>query len=322
MFAFDAVRFTFRISGMLSPRMAGRMAARLFHTPPKVALTPDQLALARKADEILDRSDRQVMDIEGQKVVTWRMNAVGQSRGTVVLIHGWTGAARFMVGFATEVVAAGYDAVLMDLPAHGASTGRTTDVAECGRVLRAILHKVGPVRGLIGHSFAGGVISVALNDPETAALADEANIAIVSSPNQYSYVTRQFAGFVELTPPALQVFEDLACARIGMKMQDAQGHKLLADVDCPMLVVHCRDDVEISVNQALRWKAGRKSARLHLTRGYGHRNIVHAPEVTRLVADFIAEGPAAKAGKPPRSLFALFTEFLRRLRPAGPPRAT
>ena len=123
---FDAIQKTFRLSERLSPRLAGRLAAHLFHKPPPVAtLTPAQERLARQADAVLERAERRVRLLARRKVVTYHIPAAGAPRGEVVLVHGWTGRARFMVGFALELMAAGFSPILVDLPAHGEAGGHS-----------------------------------------------------------------------------------------------------------------------------------------------------------------------------------------------------
>ena len=162
-FTFGTIRKTFHLSERLSPRLAGRIAAHLFHMPPPVAtLAPNQERLARQADAVLALSERRERVLAGNMVVTYHLPAVGAPRGDVILVHGWTSRARFMVAFALELMAAGFNAILVDLPAHGEAAGRTTDVRICANVLKGLLRETGPVSGLVGHSFAGGVISLAL----------------------------------------------------------------------------------------------------------------------------------------------------------------
>jgi pimeloyl-ACP methyl ester carboxylesterase len=121
-------------------------------------------------------------------------------------------------------------------------------------------------------------------------LTSDARIALIASPDRYSYVTDQFARIVGLSPAAQAEFEAITCARIGVPMEEAVGHRLMQEAGLPLLIVHCQDDFEVAFREAEIWNDNFPQATLHAVRGLGHRDIVTAPIVTTRVAGFISAG--------------------------------
>jgi len=79
--------------------------------------------------------------------------------GTVLVVHGWTGEASFMTALAEPIRRAGYRVVLFDLPAHGLSGERSTNLIECARATVMVGRQFGPLSAIVAHSF-GGMISL------------------------------------------------------------------------------------------------------------------------------------------------------------------
>ncbi len=69
---------------------------------------------------------------------TLRGYAGGAGR-TVVLVHGWSGSAADWRHLAGDLIPAGWRVVVPDLPAHGMTAGRQTDLFVLGRALAAVL---------------------------------------------------------------------------------------------------------------------------------------------------------------------------------------
>ena len=67
-----------------------------------------------------------------------------------------------MGAFVAPLVGAGFQAVAVDLPAHGNSAGDSTDGFTCGRALRELCAEIGPVHGIVAHSFGGTSVLLAM----------------------------------------------------------------------------------------------------------------------------------------------------------------
>ena len=91
-------------------------------------------------------------------LVSWqRADTAGARR--VLLTHGWAGDAQQMRALGEALAAAGFDPVLLDLPAHGASDGARATLPQWVRALFTASAALGPWYGVVAHSL--GALAVA-----------------------------------------------------------------------------------------------------------------------------------------------------------------
>ena len=69
----------------------------------------------------------------------------------VLVVHCWTGEAAFMGAFGDFLRRRGYCAILMDMPAHGFSEGRTASLFDCARAVLEVAEAFGPIQFALGH---------------------------------------------------------------------------------------------------------------------------------------------------------------------------
>src|SRR4051812_26998235 len=106
-----ALRAVFTTVGSVAPGIAARWAELIFCTPPRHE--------PRTADEeFLARGRRFTVRNEGQELATWEWG----TGPTVLLVHGWGSRAGRFSALAAALVAAGFQVVAHDGPAHGTST--------------------------------------------------------------------------------------------------------------------------------------------------------------------------------------------------------
>lgn len=147
------MRLIFRALSRISPDLAALALHALYRRP---ALTRHynrkERALLKEASELFARAERldtPVVTASGRgQLRAWRFQAKGPSRGLVLLLHGWSADARAMTAFVGPLVEAGYDALAVDLPAHGGSSGATACAETAACAVAAMLE----VRGILARS--------------------------------------------------------------------------------------------------------------------------------------------------------------------------
>ncbi|MEM1382924.1 MAG: alpha/beta fold hydrolase [Pseudomonadota bacterium] len=294
---FTALRMVLRGVDWVSPKAAGEVAHWLFQWPPPSEPTsPEQRRLLVEAERRFAEGARKTVACGDSHVVTYRLPAEGAPRGTAVLVHGWTSRALHLGQYAERLRSAGYDVVCIDLPAHGASPGRLTNARQAADALQAVIADLGGVDLLLGHSFGGGVICLALRNPAIAALAPRAKIVLMSSPNQFSHVTGGVGAALGLSAEAQRHFERRAFALVGVTEAEGEGNPTLRKVGLPVLVLHCRNDQEIAFSQAERWLEVRDLVTLFALEGVGHRNILFDRQALDRVVTFARGGDRAARG--------------------------
>ncbi len=274
-----AIRAVFGLACAISPMLAGRLALRLFSTPLKTKrLSPAEMRLAERAQERLAQAERLVITSNGSNVITYRF---GQNRAesgqTIVLVHGWMSGARYMLAMVDPPLALGHEVICFDLPAHGESSGKTTNLAACAQALVAVIDQIGGANRIIAHSFGGAVTAYALSQLRPQQLGSNGHITLIASPNQLRVVTERFGAAIGLTPSALKIYQDRLCAPLGATLAEMDGNIMFAAAGYPLDIIHSIDDPEVSIEEARRYTQMGTTARLTELDGLGHRQILYKP---------------------------------------------
>lgn len=261
-----------RAIGPVSPRLAGRLAFRLWF---RTVRSPDPDGAAG----LLAGARRVRLEVGGSPFPTY----VWGDGPAVLLVHGWSSHAAHMTGFVPRLRDAGFGVVALDAPAHGRAPGRRTDIYEFRDALLAVGDRHGPFRGLVAHSLGSLAALVA------SASGLEAVRTVLLSPGiRLDTLLDTFAGRIGLAPA---VRSDLG--RRVRSFVEREPRRVLEDAPTvPTLVVHDRDDRDVPWEEGA-WLADRlPDARLRSTRGLGHRRLLQDPDVLEAAVRFLEQEDA------------------------------
>jgi pimeloyl-ACP methyl ester carboxylesterase len=181
-----------------------------------------------------------------------------------------------------------FSVVTFDMPAHGKSTGWTTNLIECANALKQVASLFSNVHGIVAHSFGGPVTALALAGlSANEAVFDVGRIALLAAPNESAYVTRRFGDELGLGVQAQSDFESAFEAACDCSLSDFTGSKYFARIDRPLLVLHGEDDVEVPVDHGQHY-GELAHCQFVCFEQIGHRDILYAPAVRDHVARFMA----------------------------------
>ena len=277
-------RLAFRTLDVVAPPLSVRLAARLWCTVPTGS--------GRRRDDrpipglFVDPSEVGSVALPGGRRVVTETWGEGLP---IYLVHGWGGWRGQLGAFVEPLLSRGYRVVAFDAPSHGESgpgllgPGRST-LAEMAEALRAVVETHGKPAGIVGHSLGCAAVAVAVQDG-----LDSPKLGFVAPTVEPISHTRDMAralGFSERT-------------RVGLlRRLESMVGRPMADFDLlamperaalpPTLVVHDRDDREISYDEAERLVASWPQADLVSTDGLGHQRILRDADVVALVAMFVA----------------------------------
>jgi pimeloyl-ACP methyl ester carboxylesterase len=272
------IRAVFRTLSRISPQLAGRLALQLFSTPlPVGRMTPAEQRLEARAKQRLENAERLTISTAKHSIVAYRL---GERRGaadrTILLVHGWMSGARFMLALAETLVARGDEVICFDLPAHGESSGRVTNLVDCGQALVAVANAVGPINMIIAHSFGGAVTAYATSQLGLKLTGDDARVILIASPNQLSDVTKRFSTALGLSDAARAIYERRLVQPLGGDLAAMDGNALYAATGMPLRIIHSSDDAEVPVEQGRRFLELGQQAQLIELDGLGHRRVLYA----------------------------------------------
>lgn len=268
----------------LSPDLGTRVALGLFFTPMPTKWLARSRAVPRPWVE------RQ-MPFEGGHISVWQRSDIEPGRPKVLLTHGWAGDAQQMRPLADTLAVAGFEPVLLDLPAHGRSGGWRSNLLQWVRALFAVTARFGPWDGVVAHSLGALAVSHALARGLPARRA--ALLALAPPPAQF---LRWFA-------QAMGAGEGLALRmsghverREGVSLSLFEPAWLGERVAQPTLIVHDRGDVTAPLSGSEALLAGLPAGRLHVTEGLGHRRLLSdAGVMQQVVAHLVASAPVLRA---------------------------
>jgi pimeloyl-ACP methyl ester carboxylesterase len=201
----------------------------------------------------------------------------------VLLLHGWGGASTDMAPLAAELAAAGYLAVVPDLPGHGSDRGRNTDVFRMAATADAAVGRFGPPRAVVAHSF-GAVVTFAAfqhGGPD--------RVVLVAPAVRGAFFIEAFKEIVGLGDKAYRRFRERFDAFAGPYLMDVMEGR--GDVNgADMLILHDPADDRTPFADAVSYAANRPATKLIEAPGTGHKGILRDGVTCRETVAFINAG--------------------------------
>ena len=215
---------------------------------------------------------------------TGRVAVWSWGRGpTVLLTHGWSGNAGDLAPLAAELVRAGFRTVLFDMPGHGSSSPRPTNLYVYLRTLEALGEIVGPLEGVVGHSLGGTATALALGQRSIAA-RKAVLLAPAVSPWAFSWDFARMIGLPrERVPGMVARTEEL----VGAKADGLDAAEAVRGLDTPVHIAHDPADLDVPFAHSTALAAAWAGATLVPRPGLGHRKILKDPETIAGVVGFV-----------------------------------
>jgi pimeloyl-ACP methyl ester carboxylesterase len=278
----------------LPPARAGDLAFRRFCTPKLSSRrTADHEILAARARFHL-RHARWVTvpTIHGAvQAYIYEPENMSAAAPSVLIAHGWTSEASFMAVFAEQLRRAGFRVVAFDQPAHGKSPGARASLIDCARALLEVATQLGPIQSVVAHSM--GCLASLLAGEGASPMAHAypfERYVLVSSPNRFADITTQFSDELKLSAAAKRVYEGHLERIAHRRIRDFTAARMLEAIGRPALLLHARDDYEISFANSVEIAEACPNATLAPFDNQGHRNILFAPPVIRAAVTYLQRG--------------------------------
>ena len=273
---FAVMRILFGILSVIAPRLAARRADRMFFTP---------IGLPRPESEMpyYESANHSSVEFNGKKgaLYTW-----GDGAETILMLHGWASRGTRMGHFAEALVEKGYKVIAFDMPAHGDSEGKTTNLFEISELTARICDAHAPVHSVIAHSFGGMALCNAVHRYDLKVNRS----VLIAAPFTMKYIIDSFAAIMNIT----QKVSDLMVERISkrfMEELEVNVYELSVDsfaksLNFPFLVIHDRDDKDIAYSEGEGYANDLPDVEFVTTEGLGHRQILKEPEIMNKIIEF------------------------------------
>ena len=270
-----AILLTAKFLQAVSPSLTTKFAAKLFTTPIRHKLPKRELHMER------DSIQKSIVIPEIQKEIV--VYEYGKSDKKVFLVHGWLGRGTKWVKIADELLKMGYMTISFDAPAHGKSKGNSSIMIEFIASILEIEKQYGPFEFAIGHSLGGMSVLNAIKQNLQVKKA-----VIIGSGDIIQDIIDDFIHKLQLRPEFGIKLRDHFEAKFGGKMDDYSAYKAAEKTEIPVLIIHDKDDDDVSVKAAYNIQKHLKQSEIMITEGLGHRKILGDENVIQKIKEFIS----------------------------------
>ena len=265
---------TAKILEVTSPKLASRFAMKLFTTPVKFKLP--------KREQEMDSNSLQEMVLIPSANKSINVYHLGNHATKVLLVHGWSGRGTQLCSIADKLVKNGYSTISFDAPAHGKSTGKTSDMTEFIESILVLEKQFGPFEFAIGHSL--GAMSV-LNALKQGLKVKRA--VLIGSGDIIKDIMDDFTQKLGMNIATGAMMIRLFEKKFNQTINNYSAYIAAQHVNIPVLIFHDEDDTDVPVSSAYHIQRHLANAELVITKGLGHRKILGDKNVIKKITEFL-----------------------------------
>ena len=270
------VQIIIKIIHFFSTKLTLIIASKLF-------ITPISFPTPKREKGMEESSQKKTLNVPSiDKDI--HILSYGFSDKKVLLAHGWAGRRTQLFMIANKLLEKGFMIISFDGPAHGKSTGKTTNLLEYIETIKAINNKFGPFEAAIGHSF--GAMAIINTQAQTSIFK---NLITVGSGDKISDILINFSKNLGLNSNFGQKLILYLNKKWKIQIDNFATFNAAKKIDVPVLVVHDTIDGDVAVSCAVHIRQNLKRGKLLVTNGLGHSKILRDKKVTHYIIDFIIE---------------------------------
>ena len=272
---------------LISPKLAGRRAYKIFSTPRTRRSIPPW------AESVMANADTVELSVEGKAVRAYRWANEGRPR--ILLAHGWESRAARLAAWVEPLLDAGFEVVAYDAPAHGESEGKQTNPKEMVLTMAELARRVGPIDGCVGHSLGGFSVLMAASALEKPGFEDvepdlfrfQRIVAVAGAETGVDAMT-MFCHALGLGARFVPLVVGAAGEEAGASISSFDIHRTFPEHPIPTLWMHDLEDADVSFESAQRVAETCPHVTLEQVEGLGHQKIVRDPDIVRRGVEFLS----------------------------------
>lgn len=272
--ALKVLRASYPLIEKFIPPLARKIGVGFFLRPFKFSLPERERGTAKKAQT-------SHFELFGKRITKYQW---GPSQPYVLCVHGWSGRAMQFHALIDKFQSQGISVIAFDAPAHGASTGKVTNLIEFAGCINYIVEEHGAPLCIIGHSL-GGIATMFYQRKYQTAYPQ----ITINSPAIVDEIFENYASRLNANKAKISVWiENYVRDRINMEFYEVSGEHLSKGFpEVPFLICNDRDDREVSLKNAEVLKANMPFSETFTTESFGHVRILRADILVNKVSDFI-----------------------------------
>ena len=273
----NLINIYFKTLSLVSSRLAGKQAFQLFQKTRKAKTKQKEVDFFESARQF--------------KVAHYLENIdcyeLGNPDGKIVLlVHGWNSNAGSMGGIGMDLVKKGYHVYAFNLPAHGFSKRKKTNMKVCKEAFIAVLEHISPTKSIsiVAHSFGSAVTTFSLGNSDYK--VDK--LVFLTNPNKLSVIFEQFSEYIGLSKTGLEVMSQYASDIIEEDIKDVNIELYSNKVKYnEMLLIHDYHDKILPYQNSVDVRSTWKRSKMVTFHKIGHYRMLWNDEVIASVVDFL-----------------------------------
>jgi pimeloyl-ACP methyl ester carboxylesterase len=254
----------------LAPALAARAAARLFFAPRK-----------RKTQTLgLVPVETSSFEVNGKSAPIY---VFGRGK-PVLVVHGWESSVARIEALIRALVIGGHQVVTFDMPAHGDSQARDTDILEVNEVIQHLSRRYGPFEAGVAHSFGGACLAYAIRQGLTVK-----RLVLFAVPASIAMMIDKFGAFLGLRSATQMEFRKQVAKRfapVDIEL-DLDIFKNFGRAEVPGLIIHDMNDSLVPFANAVELRQAHHSMKLLATSGLTHNGVVRDAKTIGACVAFI-----------------------------------
>ena len=270
------ILFIAKFLSVFSSKLTTLFAAKLFTTPIKHKIPKREHAMEHESAQ----KTITISEINKEIVVY----EYGKSDKKILLVHGWSGRGTQLVKIADELLKNGFMTISFDAPAHGKSKGNSSIMIEFIASILEIEKQYGPFEFAVGHSLGGMSVLNAIKQNHKIKKA-----VIIGSGDIIQDIIDDFIHKLQLKPEYGIKLRNHFEAKFSGKMDDYSAYKAAKKTEIPVLIIHDKDDHDVSVKAAYNIQKHLKNSEIMITESLGHRKILGNDDVIKKIIEFLKQ---------------------------------
>ncbi len=220
-------------------------------------------------------------NIENKKIKYYKW---GKSDKSILMVHGWESRGTAMRNLVPPLLEAGYQVVAIDLPAHGDSSAKGTNILEAGKVVAEVFNKVNNLEAIICHSFGCAVTTLACSLTKIRI----PKVVYCGIPVSTYKIIDTARNFANLPPQSIHRFDDYIQKNYNYSLEDLNLSKLFRKTNIQeAFIVHDVKDMIVPFEDASAMAGEHNNIHLQITENLGHFRMLKNTEVVQRIASFI-----------------------------------
>ncbi len=265
---------------MVSPRRAAEKAFELF-------CTPYDGRSAKKIPPVFHKAEKISFRFNEITVTGFRFRPSHPNHKKVLIVHGFSSNAYKFEKYVTPLLKEGFELVLFDAPAHGASGGKLINAMIYKNVLLAAEKKFGPFYSMIAHSLGGLAASLAFEElPEM----EKRKLVLIAPATETTTAVSNFFRMFPLDENTREAFVRLIEEIAEKNISYFSVSRVIKNIEAPVLWIHDKQDTICpykDVQPLVDWQPSH--VQFIVTEQLGHSRIYKDNAIVSAVTRFLAK---------------------------------